>query len=151
MKKIVSVLAFAGLASVAGVASAAATALVNGTPVDSTACSILRDRVPVNLSNGVVASYNCDVANVRITVAACHESGSQKPQVMTCASTPDAQGNPVWNDASCPAVATTPPATFTIQGRRVFTGSSAGGQISAGNLNSATCDSSAIAAQSIMQ
>ncbi|WP_141019776.1 hypothetical protein [Azoarcus sp. DD4] len=151
MKKIISILIFAGLAVATGAASAAATAITSGTPIDTTACSLLRDRVTVNLSSGVVAAYNCDTTDNMIGVAACHTAGSQKPQTIECASTPDAQGNPVWNDASCPAVATDPPATFTIQGRRVFTGSSAGGNVAAGNLDSDTCNQSALAGQAIME
>lgn len=147
MKKLISILIFAGLATATGVASAAATLIASGTPIETTACTLLRDRVTVNLSNGVIATYNCDTTDNMIGVAACHTSGSQKPQTIACASTPDANGDPVWNDASCTAATD----TFVIQGRRVFTGSSAGGNVAAGNLNSDTCDQSALAAQTIMQ
>lgn len=149
MKKLAFIVAFAGFSAVAGSAVAAPAAIATGTAMDNADCSLLRDRVSVNLSTGVSMSWNCAEASNVINVAACHESGSQKPQTMTCSNTGDdpVTGLPTWNDPSCPTPATVPPATFEIQGRRVFTGSSAGGNVAGGTLNSTTCDQPSLAAQ----
>lgn len=149
MKKLAYILAFAGISAVAGSAVAATAPIQSGTPMDNADCALLRDRVSVNTSAGVQMAWNCAVASNVITVAACHESGSQRPQTVDCAATgvdPNT-GDPIWNDESCPTPATDPAATFEIQGRRVFTGSSAGGNVAGGTLNSATCNQAALGAQ----
>lgn len=153
MKKLISILALAGFATVSGSALAAGVAVETGTPLDSEDCSLLRDRVTINLSSGVTMAYNCAETATQINVAACHSAGSQKPQTIACAATGvDATtGDPIWNDSSCPTPATDPAATFEIQGRRVFTGSSAGGNVAAGTLDSATCDLAALQGQANMQ
>ena len=152
MKKIISALLFAGLSAAASVSMAAGVAVPNGTPITEDDCELLRDRVTINLSSQVVMSYNCNVADNVISVAACHPGGSQKPMTVDCTaigSNPD--GTPIWNDESCPAVATDPATTVEIEGRRVFFGSSTGGTIGAGNLNADVCTTGAVNAQAIMQ
>jgi hypothetical protein len=152
MKKTVAAMIVASFAGVAGLANAAdnaVTQLSSGTYVENTSagCSLLRDRVTVNLSNGVTAVYNCMVTAVKVNVGACHSSGSQKPTDITCAATgSDANGNPIFNDSSCTAAGqlTTPKQTFSISGRRGYTGSTTGGSVSATNLNATTCTTTAL-------
>lgn len=146
MKKITSAFILATAATLSGTALAAVDELVSGKTIDATACTILRDRVTVNLSTNVKSAYNCDDVKNVITVASCHTSGSQKPTTLNCVNSGDT-ANPKWNDPSCTQTSD----TFTINGRRVFSGNSAGGSVVAGDLKSATCDVNALKAIDAMK
>lgn len=147
MKKFTSALILATAAILSGTAHAAGVELKSGVTVEPTTdCKILRERVTVNLSSNVVSAYNCDETKNVITVASCHTAGSQKPTPIKCVNsgTTDA---PNWNDTSCKSSAD----TFTISGRRVYSGNSAGGSVAPGDLKSATCDVGALTAVDAMK
>lgn len=154
MKKTIAALMAAGLMSVSGVSMAADNAisqLNSGVYVenDNTGCSILRDRVTVNLSVGTTAIYNCRTALNKINLAACHTAGSTKPTPVPCVVTgQDQQGNPTYNGANCTAagVAATPVQTTNIDGRRGYVASTTGGSVGASSLNSTTCTTAALGA-----
>ncbi|MHB0850400.1 hypothetical protein [Stutzerimonas nitrititolerans] len=114
---------------------------------DATGCSILRDRVTVNLSTNVTMAYNCMTATNKVNLAACHSAGSQKPTNVPCTSVgEDEDGDPIYNGSNCTAagVAATPPMQTEIQGRRAFIASTTGGSVGTASLNSATCDMAAL-------
>lgn len=150
MKKIIAVAILLGSAGMAVAADNAVTQLSSGSYVETTTagCSLLRDRVTVNLSNGVTGVYNCITATTKVNVGACHTSGSQKPTDITCVVTGDNNGTPTFNDSSCTVAgqSTTPKQTFSIAGRRGYTGSTTGGSVGATNLNSTTCTTAALGA-----
>jgi hypothetical protein len=154
MKKTITALVVAGLAGTSGFAYAAdntVTQISSGVYVenDNTGCSILRDRVTVNTSNGVTLVYNCVTASGKVNLGACHASGSQKPTQVDCVVTgADAQGNPTYNGADCTAAGqqTTPVQKTQIDGRRGYTGSTTGGSVGQTNLNSESCSVSSLGA-----
>ena len=114
---------------------------------DATGCSILRDRVTVNLSTNVTMAYNCITAANKVNLAACHSAGSQKPTNVPCTSVgEDDNGDPIYNGSNCTAagVSATPPMQTEIQGRRAFVASTTGGSVGTASLNSTTCDMAAI-------
>lgn len=156
MKKTIAALiatGLAGMSSIAFAADNAVTVLQSGVYVenDATGCSILRDRVTVNTSNGVTLVYNCLTAESKVNVGGCHNSGSQKPTNVNCVAIgADAQGNPIYNGADCTAAgaAATPPQQTEIAGRRGYTGSTTGGSVGPTSLDSETCDSAALGALS---
>lgn len=153
MKKTITALIIAGLAGTSGLAYAAdntVTQIQSGVYVenDNTGCSILRDRVTVNTSNGVTLVYNCITASNKVNLGACHASGSAKPTQVDCVAVGDVDGEPVYNGADCTAegVAADPKQKTSIEGRRGYTGSTTGGSVGAASLNSETCDVAALSA-----
>lgn len=151
MKKSITALIVAGLAGTSGLAYAAdnaVTAIQSGVYVenDNTGCSILRDRVTVNTSNGVTLVYNCLTASNKVNVGACHTAGSAKPTQVDCAAVGDNNGTPIYNGANCTAegVAATPKMKTEIEGRRGYTGSTTGGSVGAASLNSTDCTTAAL-------
>lgn len=156
IKKTITALIVAGLAATSGFTYAADNAIAqvsSGTYIENTAagCSLLKDRVTVNTSSGVILAYNCKLAAVKINVGACHASGSAKPGNITCVATGvDLNNNPVFNDASCTAAGqlTNPKQTFIADGRRGFVGSTTGGSIGGTDLNSQSCTLAAVSALS---
>lgn len=156
MKKTITALIVAGLAGTSGLAYAAdntVTTIQSGVYVenDATGCSILRDRVTVNTSNGVTLVYNCITADSKVNVGACHTSGSAKPTQVDCAAVgSDAEGNPIYNGADCTAegVAADPKQKTEIEGRRGYTGSTTGGSVGAASLNATECTAAALGALS---
>lgn len=153
MKKSIFAISIAVLAAASGLSHAAdntVTQLQSGVYVENTAagCSILRDRVTVNTSNGVTAVYNCLTAQNKVNVGGCHASGSQRPTTVACAAVGADDDGPIYNGADCTAagVAATPPQQTEIAGRRGYTGSTTGGSVGQASLNSETCDITAIGA-----
>lgn len=154
MNKTIASLVVAGLAGLSGFSYAAdnaVTQISSGVYVENTTqgCSILRDRVTVNTSNGVTLVYNCLTASSKVNLGACHASGSQKPTAIPCVVTgDDGNGNPTYNGANCNAAGqqATPVQTTEIDGRRGYTGSTTGGSVGQTNLNSETCTVSALGA-----
>jgi len=144
MKKISMTLLAIGLSATAGVASAAEM-VSSGVAITPEDCTILRDRVTINVSEKVKVAYNCDAANNIVKVAACHEAGSLKPMSITCAGrevTVDGTTSTVYQHTSC----TEDGQVVEFEGRRVYTGFSTGGGVGAGSLNSGTCDNAAVGA-----
>lgn len=150
MKKTFAALIVAGLAGTSGFTYAAdntVTALTSGAYVETlaaTGCSLLRDRVSVNTSVGVIAVYNCRTAAVKVNVGACHTSGSQKPTDIPCVVTGDDGGNPAvptFNGANCTVAgqSTVPVQTTNIEGRRAYVGSTTGGSVGQTSLGATTC------------
>lgn len=156
MKKSIAALIVAGLAGTSGLAYAAdntVTTIQSGVYVenDNTGCSILRDRVTVNTSNGVTLVYNCLTASNKVNLGACHTSGSAKPTQVDCAAIgSDDDGAPIYNGADCTAegVAADPKQKTEIEGRRGYTGSTTGGSVAASSLNSTDCTAAALGALS---
>lgn len=154
MKKSIAALIVSTLAGTSGLSYAAdntVAQLSSGVYVenDATGCSVLRDRVTVNLSNGVTMAYNCITALAKVNVAACHSSGSQKPTQVDCVVTgTNEDDTPAYNGADCNDAGqlTDPKQKTTIAGRRGFTGSTTGGSVGATSLNSTTCDVAALGA-----
>ncbi|GEM_PF-1268744 len=153
MKNTMAVLVFSGLAGISSLSYATdntVTQLSSGVYVenDNTGCSVLRDRVTVNLSNGVTMVYNCITASTKVNVAACHSAGSQKPTQVDCVVTGTAADGttPVYNGSDCTAAGqlTDPKQKTMIDGRRGFTGSTTGGSVGATSLKSANCDVTAL-------
>lgn len=157
MKKSIAALIVAGLAGTSGLAYAAdntVTTIQSGVYVenDNTGCSILRDRVTVNTSNGVTLVYNCLTASSKVNVGACHSSGSAKPTQVDCVAVgtdPDTN-DPIYNGADCTAegVNADPKQKTSIDGRRGYTGSTTGGSVGAASLNATTCTAAALGALS---
>lgn len=156
MKKSIAAAFFVGLAGASVGAYSAdntVTQISSGVYVenDNTGCSILRDRVTVNTSNGVTLVYNCITASNKVNLGACHSSGSQKPTQVPCVVTGDdgaTPPNPTYNGANCTAAGqlTNPVQTTEISGRRGYTGSTTGGSVGQVSLNSTTCDTAALGA-----
>lgn len=111
-------------------------------------CPLLSQAVNVQISNGVQATWQCNVATATIVGGACSQNGSTRPNSVTCAySMPGdpAQTNMTKNDPNCPdvAVAGTPPdplPTVQYTGRVAFAGTSQGGQVARNPLGAnVTC------------
>lgn len=152
-KKTIAALIFAGLAGTSGFTFATddAIAVIPAQYIENTAagCSLLKDRVNINTSGGVTMVYNCKKAAVKINVGGCHLSGSAKPTTLTCIVTgQDAQGASTYNNAACTDAGqlTNPKQTFTIDGRRAFTGSTVGGSVGGTSLDSDVCNVAALSA-----
>lgn len=124
---------FIAVASVMATSSVALAAPITGNPITpNNDCALLAEQVTLNLSTNVIGAYNCDVPNTRIDIGACHQSGSRKPLVVACQATGvDAQGNNIYNDASCDG---TPQQTFTIANYRGYEASTSGGSVGATDL-----------------
>lgn len=156
MKKTITTLILSGLASMSGLAYATDGAIAqisSGVYVenDSTGCSLLRDRVTVNVSTGVTLVYNCLNAAVKINLGSCHASGSAKPTSVACVVTgSDAQGAPTYNGADCTAAGqlTTPVQQTTIAGRRGYTASTIGGSAGGTDLGATECTLASVSALS---
>lgn len=156
LKKTIAALIVAGLAGTSGFTYATdntVTQLTSGAYVENTpaGCSVLRDRVTVNTSVGVIAVYNCITATSKVNVGACHSSGSQKPTDVPCVVTGDDGGSPAvatYNGANCTAAGQTtdPVQTTSIAGRRAYTGSTAGGSVGQTSLGATTCTTGALGA-----
>lgn len=153
IKKIIASLVLVGVSSVAFAADNSVTQLSSGAYVENTTagCSILRDRVTVNLSVGVTGVYNCLTASSKVNIGACHASGSQKPTDIPCVVTGDDGGTPpvaTYNGANCTAAGqlTTPVQTTSIAGRRGYTGSTTGGSVGQTSLGATTCTTAALGA-----
>lgn len=142
IKKISTTLIFASLVAVSGFAGA--TPISGGVAIDVTACSILRDRVTVNVSAGVTAEYNCDTVNNVIRVGACHAAGSQKPTEVACVGTEVTTAEGTTTEYNGPGCTGAAGEMTTIEGRRVFTGRSTGGGVAAGSLDATTCTGAAV-------
>lgn len=153
IKKTITALIVAGLAATSGFTYAAdnTIAVIPAGYIENTTagCSLLKDRVTINTSGGVTLVYNCLTTAVKINVGGCHASGSAKPTTLTCVSTgTDTTGAATYNDSSCTDAGqqTTPRQTFTIAGRRAYTGSTAGGSVGGTDLGSTTCDVASLSA-----
>lgn len=145
MKQTIAALIVAGLAGTSGVTYAAPVEIESGVYTEVADCALLRDRVAVNISNGVTAVYNCLTAANKVNLGTCHASGSAKPTTITCATTgTDSNGDPTYNDDSC----TNTTDTFTIQGRRGYTASTSGGSAGGTDLGATECTVAAVSALS---
>lgn len=149
MKKIASALLIAGLSLNIGSVIAAGETIPGDGRITSAQCDLLRDDVRINNSANVVMAYNCDKANTRINVAACHKAGSQKPMTgVPCVIIgTDKDGNNVWNGTSCTATTD----KTDINGRRIYTGSSTGGSVAQGSLDAADCTLGALNTNNLMK
>jgi hypothetical protein len=154
MKKTIATLIVAGLSLTSGISYAAddtVTQIQSGVYVenDATGCSILRDRVTVNTSNGVTMAYNCITAANKVNIAGCHTAGSQKPSRVNCVAIgEDDEGNPIYNGEDCTAegLTSTPIQQTDIEGRRVFIASTTGGSVGTSALNAEICTIGALTA-----
>lgn len=138
MKNIIK--SFALVVAVTVSATAGATAIT--APITTTDCALLSEQVTLNLSNNVLGSYNCDVANTEVKIAACHTSGSRKPTDVSCTVVgQDASGADVYNDSSCTGESGQ---KFTIANYRGYQASNKGGGVGVadlgGNCTAATVD-----------
>lgn len=146
-KKIIAVLAAAGLACFAGFASAAPVEYTGpSNQVTVANCALLSEAVTVGASAKVIGAYNCSEITNIVSVAACHQGGSRGP--LACSS--------VQNQAAIdldPTVAPTYPAgcasdgtgVSTVIDYKAFFVSSAGGAMSDQSLNG-KCETGKVAA-----
>lgn len=154
MKKSIASLIIAGLALTSGISYAAdnvVTQISSGVYVenDATGCSILRDRVTVNTSNGVTLAYNCITAANKVNLAGCHAAGSQKPAQVNCVVIgADDEDNPIYNGSDCTAegLLTDPIQKTNIEGRRGYVASTTGGSVGMTSLNAEVCTIGALTA-----
>lgn len=135
MKKLLSVSAAAALAVLSSQAQAAATTLTDSSTITPTNCLALANNVRVELSENVLASYNCD--NWSVVAAACHTNGTNKSQ--TVAAQFDASSNLLPGYTGCDASN-----NCTFVGRIGFRGTSQGGRVGAVPMGDSACDSTGV-------
>lgn len=155
MKKTISALIVTGLASTSGLTFAAddvVTQISSGVYTENTTagCSLLRDRVTVNVSTGVTMVYNCITDAVKVNLGSCHSSGSAKPTNVACVVTGENIDGPTYNGADCTAdgVLADPPQQTSIAGRRGFTASTIGGSAGGTDLGATDCNLASVSALS---
>jgi hypothetical protein len=156
IKKTISALIVTGLASTSGLTFAAddaVTQISSGVYTENTpaGCSLLRDRVTVNVSTGVALVYNCITASVKVNLASCHASGSAKPTNIPCVVTGDdgtPAALPVYNGADCTAEGqlTDPVQQTSIAGRRGYVASTIGGSAGGTDLGAVDCNLASVSA-----
>lgn len=92
----------AGALIAASVSAFAETAVENGDVLGQAECSLLGENVRVSLSSDVVAAYECVEVTSAINIATCHTAGQRAARTIDCAALgEDANGDTVYNDASC--------------------------------------------------
>lgn len=143
MKKIIITSALAIL-SLSGAAHADGINYLTGSgSVTTVACTWLSSDVKVSLSNKVVAAFDCETAGTNQTmfVGTTSALGTTKTRTMNCAVSAagaDVNTPPTCNDGSCTATASstggTCTGTFTVTGNTLFSASSSGGTVAAGQL-----------------
>jgi hypothetical protein len=145
-KKLLYVLAIAAGSMLTVQVQAAPIAIDATTTItpDAADCPVLDNNVKIQLSDGVIAAYNC--TNTSFQAGACHEQGTNKEQTVDCTyqEVDDGDGNLTYpsNSAGCPTwdgAGTAPTATDTFSGRVGFSGASGGGTVSQANLEATTC------------
>lgn len=124
-------------------------------PSGTNVCEAIYNDITVQLSNGVLAAWNCSTNS--FVAGTCHQSGSNKEQTIPCSYTEwftyDIDGNETGHgfDKSanqCPdhdpnAVEQATSATFT--GRIGFKGGSGGGKVGAAQLEDTTaCNAASV-------
>lgn len=150
-KKLLYVLAIAAGSMLTTQAYSAPIAVGGTTTItpDATDCPVLDNNVKVQLSDGVVAAYNCTTTSFQ--AGACHNQGTNKEQTVDCSYKEVDDGTGVLtypaNSAGCPAwdgTGTAPVATDTFTGRVGFAGASGGGTVSQANLEATICDTTTV-------
>lgn len=135
IKKLLTVSAVAALAVLSSQAQAAATAITDSSTITQTDCSALANNVKVELSENVVAAYNCD--DWSFVAATCHTNGTNKSQ--TVAAQYDASSNLLPGYTGCDASG-----QCTFVGRIGFRGWSQGGRVGAVPMGDSTCSSTGL-------
>ena len=121
-------------------------------------CDALTNDIKVQLSKDVFAGYTCSAIN--FNAAACHETGTNKSQTVSCTYNQVADTIPAsldytdaanWtsSDDQCPAwdpTASTQATSVTFDGRIAFQGASGGGTIGPVNLRGNNCDGATVEA-----
>ena len=111
-------------------------------------CEALSNNVTIQVSAGVVASWNC--SDTSFTAATCHTTGTNKQQTITCSYQQDKDASGVLISGSytasaneCPAYdgTGTLPTKATFFGRIAYKGTSAGGKVAPTQMyNQTTCN-----------
>lgn len=147
MKKLLPLAALAIGVLFSAQASATAGAIAASAtlgPVGTNTCEALANNVTIQLSNGVVAGWDC--SNTDFYAGTCHTTGTNKQQTITCTYTQDASDKSKWipDSVVCPAYDATAGSVVkaTFAGRVGFKGNSLGGSVSAQQLGTDTtvCD-----------
>ena len=114
-------------------------------------CEALSNDITVQISDGVVAAWNCSTTS--FTAATCHTTGTNKQQTIDCTYTEDKDdsgnglGTYTASSVNCPTYTGTgeAPTSASFQGRIGFKGSSAGGRVAAVELADTTvCTTSTV-------
>jgi hypothetical protein len=120
----------------------------NTTTITPNNCAVLDNNITVQLSKDVAAAYNCDATS--FAAAACHGTGTDKSQTLTClyydddnaANTPNV-ALPAYATAGCGAFADPAP-TVAYTGRVAFGGDSGGGRVTTLPFPQTTCDATTV-------
>ena len=160
MKKLLSLSAIAMATMMSAQVNAAAVEMTTSGTITSTMCPALSNNVQVQLSSGVIASFNCDGES--FMSAACHTSGTNKAQTVDCVYVAEAVAPgdactdvscqvPQVGYTGCPAASTVavppgdpafPKAEFN--GRVAFGGGSSGGRVGLLPLGDEVCGTTGI-------
>jgi len=153
MKKLISLFAIIGSLAMSATAMAVdtPTAIASSTTISNvTDCSVLSNDVTVQLSDGVVAAYDCNASPDSVIAGACHTSGTNKSQDFDCTytSSTDGSGNTIYLTADgCPAwdgTGSEPVATYTNSGVVGFVGGSGGGSVTTQGMGVTSCDTTTV-------
>ena len=151
MKKLIRTAAVTTGILLSSQAFAAGIAFSNSsTEITPLNCEALDNNITVQLSKDVTAAFNCDASSFE--AAACHSSGTNKNQTLTClyyqeAGVSPASFQPLPGYSACPAYDANadPVPSIPYTGRIAFGGASGGGRVTAIPLaSSTTCDTTSI-------